>query len=211
MLSDDQAGDAINSAVKEYSKYRPIRKFDSLTTIAGQAAYPLSAKERILGVSDVYYSTLPMYPFQGFWGEVADLGRLEGLSVFENPSLWVQYMQRFEKYKEIFDGDFEYDRTTKILMLIPPPSNSGDKVYYIWTQRHTVLTIPEDDYDTFLLWAKGESKEMVSGKLGTQISAVSGYGESISIGASSGSLMKEAGDFKSRFQKKFGSSIVTVG
>ena len=211
MLSDDQAGDAINSAVKEYSKYRPIRKFDCLTTISEQPAYLLSAKERILGVSDVYYSTLPMYPFQGFWGEVADLGRLEGLSVFENPSLWVQYMQRFEKYKEIFDGDFEYDRTTKILMLIPPPSNSGDKVYYIWTQRHTVLTIPEDDYDTFLLWAKGESKEMVSGKLGTQISAVSGYGESISIGASSGSLMKEAGDFKSRFQKKFGSSIVTVG
>jgi len=211
MLSDDQAGDAINSAVKEYSKYRPIRKFDSLTTIAGQAAYPLSAKERILRVSDVYYSTLPMYPFQGFWGEMADLGRLEGLSVFENPSLWVQYMQRFEKYKEIFDGDFEYDRTTKILMLIPPPSNSGDKVYYIWTQRHTTVTIPEDDYDTLLLWAKGESKEMVSGKLGTQISAVSGYGESISIGASSGSLMKEAGDFKSRFQKKFGSSIVTVG
>ena len=211
MLSDDQAGDAINSAVKEYSKYRPIRKFDCLTTISEQPAYLLSAKERILGVSDVYYSTLPMYPFQGFWGEVADLGRLEGLSVFENPSLWVQYMQRFEKYKEIFDGDFEYDRTTKILMLIPPPSNSGDKVYYIWTQRHTVLTIPEDDYDTLLLWAKGESKEAMSGKLGTQISSVSGYGESISIGKSSDSLMKEAGDFKNRFQRKFGSSIITVG
>jgi hypothetical protein len=211
MLSDDQATDAVNSAIKEYSKYRPLRNLDSLTTIALQAGYPLTAKQRILRVTDVFYSTLPMYPFQGFWGEMADLGRLEGLSVFENPSLWVQYMQRFEKYKEIFDGDFSFDESSKLLTLIPTPQTAGTKVYYIWTQRHTALTIPEDEYDRLMIWGKGDSKEMMSGKLGTQISSVSGYGESVSFGASSASLSKEGSDLKERFRKSFGTTVISVG
>jgi len=210
-FTDEQCEDAVNSAIKEYSKYRPINVLDYLTTGAGQAIYDLSTKERIIRVKEVFYSTGNEYMPEEFWPETAQLGRLEGISIFDNPSIWLQYMQRLEQYKAIFNGDFEYERATKALRLIPPPTIAGKKVYYVWSQRHTPLTIPEDDVDILLLWAKGEAKEMLAGKKGQEIQSVSGYGESVTFGASSESLMTEAEDFKARFQRKFGGSVLLAG
>jgi hypothetical protein len=120
-------------------------------------------------------------------------------------------MQRLEQYKAIFDGDFDYDESGKTLRLIPTPSTSGKKVYFIWAQRHTAETLPEDDTDTLLLWAKGEAKEMMSNKASMEIKSVSGYGESVTLGSSAESLMKEAQDFKSRFERKFTGSTIIAG
>jgi len=201
-LTDDQADDAVQDAIKEYSKYRPILVFDSLATIGEVATYDLSVKERIIKVKEVFYSGGS--GFDEFSSDYSQLGRLEGLSLFENPSLWIQYIQRLEQYKSKFVGDFEYDRSTKVLRLIPLPSESGKKVYYVWLQRHVVTTIPEDDIEIVLLWAKGEAKEMLASKKSYEIRSVSGYGESVSFGATSDSLMKEAQDLKARFEGKFG-------
>ena len=120
-------------------------------------------------------------------------------------------MQRLEQYKSIFKGDFDFSQSTKILTLIPSPTVSGKKVYYIWSQRHSALSIPGEDVDTVLLWARGEAKEMIASKRANEIRSVSGYGESVTYGATSESIMKEAVDLKTKFEGKFSGSFITVG
>lgn len=214
-LSEAQLLDAIASAVKEYSKGRPIEVLTYLTTIGAIADYSLSSKSRIMDVKDVYYSTAVTYTFDEYFPDAPNLGRLEGISIFENPSIWTQYIQRLEQYQRIFDGDFIFSKATKLLTLIPVPTSSGNKVYYIWKQMHEVsetqVTIPEDDLETFLLWAKAECKEMMAGKRGEQIQSVSGYGESVSLGSSSKDLNEEAQGLRDRFNQKMGGSFIVVG
>lgn len=212
-LSDDQAQDAVTSAINEYSKHKPNRVLDFIGMTKDKAVYDLSDRQRIMKVKEVYYNVGFEYSFDQSWPEpdLLSLGRLEGISLFENPSIWLQFMQRLEQYKTIFQGDFDYNRETKTLRLIPPPSVSGKKVFFIWTQSHIPETIPEEDVDTLLLWAKGEAKEMMASKKGSDIQSVSGYGESVTFGTSSDSLMKEAQDFKDRFERKFGGSVFVVG
>lgn len=211
-LTDAQAGDVITSAIREYSKYKPIKVLDLLMTEANKAVYDLSAKTRIMRVTDVFYSTGIEFSLdRDFRPETPGIGNIEGISLFENPSIWLQYMQRIERYKAMFDGDFDFDQGTKILRIIPAPTSAGKLVYYIWSQRHTSLTIPEDDYDGFLLWEQGRSKEMIATKMGQDIRSVSGYGESVSLGSSPDSVMKEALDLENRFKKMFGGGIIIAG
>lgn len=214
-LSETQILDAIASAVKEYSKGRPIEVLDYLTTEGEKSDYTLSSKTRIMDVKDVYYSTAVSYVFDEYFPDAPNLGRLEGISIFDNPSIWTQYIQRLEQYQRIFDGDFIFNQAAKILTLIPAPTNSGNRVYYVWKQMHEVgetrVTVPEDDIETFLLWAKAECKEMMAGKRGEQIQSVSGYGESVSLGSSSKDLNEEAENLRGRFNKKMCGSTIVVG
>ena len=210
-LSDDQSKDAVNSAVNEYSKHKPIKVLDFVVAVKDKALYDLSEKKRILRVKEVFYNVGSYFSPEDFWPDSSVWGRLEGISLFDNPSIWLQYTQRLEQYKAMFQGDFEYDRDTKMLRLMPPPNMTGQKVIFIWTQAHTPETIPEEDDDMLLLWAKGEAKEMMASRKGQDIQSVSGYGESVTFGATSDSLMKEAEDFKDRFERKFGGSVFIVG
>jgi hypothetical protein len=210
-LTPEQAEDAVKSAIREYSKYKPINVLDTLTTVANKAWYDLSAKERIIRVTEVFYSTGIEFTLDNdFRPEIPSIGNVEGISLFENPSIWLQYMSRIEAYKAMFDGDFDFDTNTKILRLVPCPTAAGKSVYYIWSQRHNALTISEDDYDTLLLWAQGKSKEAIATKMGQDIRSVSGYGESVSLGATSESVMKEAVDLQNRFRKSFGGGGIII-
>jgi hypothetical protein len=212
-LSDEQAQDAVSSALREYSKHKPNHVLDYVGTKKDEPLYDLSDRQRIIRVKEAYYNVGFEFSFDQSWPEpnLLSLGRLEGISLFENPSIWTQFMQRLEQYKTIFQGDFDFNRQTKMLRLIPPPSVSGKKVFFIWTQSHVSESIHEEDVDTLLLWAKGEAKEMMASKKGMDIQSVSGYGESVTFGTSSDSLMKEAKDFKDRFESKFGGSVLVVG
>ena len=163
-------------------------------------------------VKEVYYSTGFDLTFDEWFPGVYDQwspdaaaisGRLEGISLFENPSIWTQYTQRLEQYEKMFDGTFEYDPQTKLLRLIPMPSSDGKIIPYIWTQRHTAETIPEEDIDDMLMWAKGMAKESMANKKSDQIRSVSGFGQSITMGATYETLLKDATDLKDRFEKKF--------
>lgn len=209
-LTDEQAGDAVTSGLKEFSKNKPMEVLDSIMTERDEETYDLSAKERIIKVKEVFYAANREFVLEEYWPEVALQGRLEGLSLFENPSLWTQYMQRLEQYERMFDGDFQYNQATKELMLIPAPTQA-QRVYFVWTQRHMASTVPEGDEDTVLLWAKGQAKEMLAAKAANAIRSVSGYGESVTLGATPESLMKEAEDLRRRFERKFSGSTVIVG
>ncbi len=213
-LSDKSCGNAVSGAVKEYSRYRPIRVLDFIGTQKDQPLYSLNDRQRIIRVKTVYYNT----GFEWSWDEyfpdpsVSVEGRLEGISLFENPSVWTQYIQRLEQYKGMFDGDFEYDPINKMLRLIPAPSLSGKKVVFVWTQRHTPETILEDDIDGMLLWAKALGTEILAKAKRDEIKSVSGFGQSITMGASYETLNKDAADLKDEFRRKFGGgSFVVIG
>lgn len=210
-LSEDQTEDAVLSAISEYSRYRPIKVLDSLTTVKDEGAYDLSAKERIINVKEVFYDSSLSSSFDEYWPDPLIGSRLEGLSIFENPSLWTQYIQRLEQYRYMFSGSFEFDESGKILTLIPAPSSTGRKVYYVWLKEHVALTVPERDTDTLLLWAKAEAKDMLGSKMSTEIRSVSGFGQSVTLGATSESITEESEGLRERFRKKFGRTYISIG
>ena len=217
-LSDAQAEDAVSAAIREYSKYRPIQTLDSLVTISQQPTYDLSAKTRIIRVKDLYYNTSGSeWAFEPGWpaaidpGTLGGIGSLEGISIFENPSIWMQYMARLESFRRIFDGDFEFDESGKILTLIPEPLSNGIRVFFNWTALHVAGTVPEIDADLIVLWAKAEAKVMVASRQISEIRSVSGYGQSISFGVSAADLESSAKELKQEFRKKLGGAIITTG
>lgn len=207
-LTPMQARDAVLSAVREYSKYRPIRVLDSLITTKDKADYDLSAKSRIVKVKEIFYSAGPSFEGQSIFPDLH--GRLEGLSIFENPSLWRQFTQKLEQFRYIFDGSFEYDRSGKILRLIPAPSRTGDSVYYVWLQGHNALTVPEDDEDVLMLWAKAEAKEMEASQMSVDIRSVSGFGQSVTLGSTPESIMDEAEKLRKNFRNRFPKTFFSI-
>ena len=210
-LSDEQLYDALDSALKEYSKYKPIYILDYLTSTKDVATYDLSSKEGIIKVKEVYYSRGPFEYFDEFWPDYSELGRLSGINIFEHPSIWTQFLQRVEQFEYIFECEFEFNQSTKTLRLIPPPDQTGKKIYFLYSKRHTAETVPEEDIEVLLLWARAEAKEMMAAKKSYEIRSVSGYGESVTLGSTPESLMSEAEELKKRFSKRFGSSAFVVG
>ena len=212
--SDTQCGNDVISAINQYSKYKPDEVFDSLTSVVNQSVYDLSEKDRIMNVTMVFYSINLEWEFDRYWPMSIDIGRLAGISLFENPSIWTQYVSRLKEYKAIFERSFEFNRTTKSLRLIPQPIHQR-AVPYIYTRRHTAETIPEEDIDDMLLWAKWMAKQALAAKArrSKEITQVSGYGISATISLGAKDLMEEAKEHKDDFERRFGalSSIMMVG
>ena len=217
-LSDDQAEDAVSSALREYSKYRPIQTLDSLLTVKDQPTYDLSVKTRIIRVKEVYYNSSAMDRwFEPGWPASIDpmtfngMGSLESISIFENPSMWLQYTSRLESYRRIFDGDFEFDESGKILMLIPTPSSNDNRVFFIWTGLHVAGSVPDIDADLITLWARAEAKVMIASRQISEIKSVSGFGQSVSFGVDARALEDSATELKKEFRKKLGGTSITTG
>ena len=217
-FSEAQAEEAISSAIREYSKHRPIKQLDSLTTVKSQANYDLSGKSGIIRVKEVYYNTSGSeWWFEAGWPGVVDpltfegMGSLEGISIFENPSIWTQWISRLEAYKRIFEGDFEWDMSGKILTLIPAPSTDGNIVPYIYTAMHQPGTIPDIDVDLVLMWAEAYGKDIVASRQISEIRSVSGFGQSISFGVSARELQTSANELRKEFRRKLGGVPIQVG
>ena len=215
VLTSDQIERAVVSGINEYSRYRPIKNFDYVTTQDGKATYDLSTKLRIMRVKEVYYSTGPDVwldsDFAGLSSYELD-GRLEGINIFENPSIWLQFTQRVEQFNVIFDGSFEWYGSSKLLRLIPTPGTDGKHVFFIWTQRHTADTIPDEDVDTMLLWSLAVAKEPLLSKMQRGPGQVQGFGQSVTRATTPAELRQEIRDLKKDFDQKLrGGSRVLIG
>jgi len=206
-LTDDQLTDAVDSALAEYSRNRPVLVLDHLETVEGAAEYDLSAKTGIIGIEDCFYGTAAKVFDTDFPGRI-DLPGLSGIRVFHNPSVFIQYMQKVESYDRIFEGDYEWHGDRKTIELIPAPSRTGTKVYYVYRKMHTIATVPSEDEELFLKWAVAESLEYVMEKRG-KFSAVSGYGQSVSIGLNRSEA--RAKTLKEEFRRAFGGTPIAVG
>lgn len=216
--SEPQIGEDLTSAINEYSKYKPDQVFDTITTVAKQPTYDLSTKARIKDVIEVFYSVNIEWEFDKYWPLSIDIGRLAGISLFENPSIWTQYVMRLKQYKMVFECTYDYNPISQILTLIPNP-DWVKIVPFIYTRLHTAATIPEDDIDTMFLWAKALAKESwatptSANRAKREILSVSGFGISTSVGGvSAADLIKQADKHKTEFERKLGArgSVISIG
>ena len=208
-LSDAQLIESIDSAVREYSRYKPKTVYAEFETEANIAEIPIAAvipgsttlhivdcfydPTGVFFDSDLYY-TLPGTP---------TLTSLSGLSLFHNPSLVVQYQQKLEAFKSHFGGDWDfYDGT---LRLLPPPSTSGMKVGVIASCARVLADVPNIDEDTLLLWAEAQTGKILAQKR-AQITGISMEGSNISLGAGAMTL-KLAEAKEESFKKKLGGPL----
>lgn len=214
-FSDDGCDRSVKSAIREYSRYKPIRVLDYLVTVANTAVYSLSAKAGILQVKRVWYSTDPTWIFSNYFPDLdmAFQANVEGISIFENQSVWTVYTQKLEQYRNNFEGDHSYNETTKELRLIPTPTTGGDNVYYIWTKQRAAETVIEEDIDGVMMWAMAVAKQSMAGaQQQAGIQSVAGFGISGTVSTTPGDLMKESATLKDEFRARFrrGGSV-TVG
>jgi len=209
-LSDHQAEDAVYAAIKEYTRYKPIVNFDIVYSNRGKALYDLSGRHRLIRVKRVYYYIGFQWIFQDIFPDPNLSGRLEGINLFENPSIWIQYMQRLEQYQKIFDGAWEYNGQTKMLRLIPVPTFDQRPIPFLWSQLHLPETVPEEDIDDMIVWAQAQAKRYMASLKQREITSISGFGQSVTIGVSAKDFIADAEKLEEKFKKRFGGTATIV-
>lgn len=184
-LTDTQIENALDSAVNEYSRYKPKRVYTEFETEAHKAEVELTAVipgSAVLEVVDCFYD-----PTGVFWDSDlyytlpgVSISGLSGISMFHNPSIVLQYQQKLEAFKHYFGGDWDfYDGT---LRLLPPPSSSGIKVGIIANCLKGLADIPDVEEDTLLLWAEAQAGKLLAEKR-ARIASINMEGASVNLDA----------------------------
>jgi len=205
-LTDTQIGDAVDSAVNEYSKYKPKKVYTEFETEADVATVDITTViegSAVLGIVDCYYDPTGMFFDSDLYYTLPETSivSLSGLSLFNNPSLVVQFQQKLESFKAHFGGDWDfYDDT---LRLFPPPSTTGTKVGIVANCVKTLAEISDTDEDTLLLWVEAKAGKILATKR-AQISGVSMEGASINFDTGSATMIKMAESKEKDFKKELG-------
>lgn len=201
-LTDTQIGNAIDSAVKEYSKYKPKKVYTEFETAADEATVDITTVipgSGVLNIVDCYYDPTGIFFDSDLYYTIPcdSIAGLSGLSLFHNPSLVVQYQQKLEAFKSHFGGDWDFYEDT--LRLFPCPSTTGRKVGLIANCIRELADVPDIDEDTLLLWAEAKSGKILSEKR-AQISGVTMEGASIKFDV--GKITMKAAETKEKEFKK---------
>lgn len=208
-LTDTQIGDGVDSAVNEYSKYKPktvYAEFETEADVAEISMAKVIPGSAVLNIVDCFYDPTGVFFDSDLYYTLpaTSITGLSGLSLFHNPSLVVQYQQKLEAFKSHFGGDWDfYNEDT--LRLFPPPSASGTKVGLIASCARALADIPDKDEDTLLLWAEAQAGKILAEKR-AQITGVSMEGSNISLDAGK-TTMKLAEDKEKNFKAKLGGNL----
>lgn len=207
-LTDTQIGDSIDSAVNEYSKYRPKKvyaEFETEADIATKDITTVITDKNVFSLVDCFYDPTGLFFDSDLYYTLpgASITGLSGLSLFNNPSLVVQYQQKLEAFKNHFGGDWDFYDTT--LRLFPPPSTDGIKVGLIANCSRALAEIPDTDEDLLLLGVEGKAGKILSVKQ-AEIASFSMEGASISFNAGK-ETMTNAKDKEKDFKKQLGGHL----
>ena len=207
-LTDTQIGDSIDSAVNEYSKCKPKKVYAEFLTEADVATIDITdviEDSDVLSLVDCFYDPTGTFFDSDLYYTLpeASIASLNGLSLFNNPSLVVQYQQKLEAFKSHFGGDWDFYDTT--LRLFPPPSTTGIKVGIIANCSRALADIPDVDEDLLLLGIEGKAGKILSVKQ-SELSSVSMEGESISFDTGK-TTMTLASDKEKDFKKALGGHL----
>lgn len=162
-LSDDAIVNAINSALKEYSKFRPRKKEEVLALHKGQSHYPLDSgviavvdcilafredlKPNLFPLHDVAF-----YP-ENLYGDpyVYRLNRT---------SRSMQFIDELEREEtDRFDGhEWNYYPGDNILAIFPAPAHEVQTQVTV-AYGHTEATMPAQDEELMLKYAQAEAME----------------------------------------------------
>lgn len=207
-LLETQIEDSIDSAVNEYSKHKPKTSYAVFETEADIDEVDITSVIQgsgVLYVVDCFYDPTGIFFDSDLYFTIpgTSIAGLNGLSLFHNPSLVVQYQQKLEAFKSHFGGDWDfYDET---LRLFPPPATTGLKVGVIAACSRVLAEIPDVDEDTLLLWAEAQSGRILAEKK-SHITGVSMEGETISFNSGKTTLTV-ADDKEKKFKKAIGGHL----
>lgn len=184
-LTNTQIGDSIDSAINEYSKYKPKKVYAEFETEADVATKDITTvitDSVVLSLVDCFYDPTGFFFDSDLYYTLPEVSimSLSGLSLFNNPSLVSQYQQKLEAFKYHFGGDWDFYGNT--IRLFPPPSTSGIKVGIIANCSLALADIPDIDEDLLLLGIEAKAGKILSLSQ-SKISSVSMEGASISFNA----------------------------
>jgi len=208
-ISSDQIGSAVDSAVREYSKYKPKTVYATFDTEANVAEITLSEVigSAVINVIDCMWDPIGTYFDKDLVSTIPDdfsYNSLAGISVFHNPSIVLQLQQKMESFRERFGGDWDYYDGK--LRLLPSPTSSGKKVGLIASCVKGLDEIPDIDEDDLLLWAEAQAGKILLEKM-TRISSVNMEGSSISFNTTE--ARKSIDNKENKFKKRFGGYVGT--
>jgi len=208
-ISSDQIGSAIDSAVREYSKYRPKTVYATFDTEADVAEITLSdviPGSAVINVIECMWNPLGTTLDSDLYRVAPEIGKvgLSGISVFHNPSVVLQLQQKMESFRQRFGGDWDYYDGK--LQLFPCPTSSGKKIGLIASCIKGLNEIPDIDEDDLLLWAEAQAGKILLEKM-TRISSVNMEGSSISFNTTE--ARKSIDNKENKFKKRFGGYVGT--
>lgn len=149
-IEDDAIKDAINSALTEYSKYRPQKKESLVNLTTGQSLYEM--EQGVMGVVDCILS---------FRGGSPDF---IPVNAYDDPFLQISRSLRMidelnNEDKDRYGGyEWTYLPSTNQLKIFPAPSFTGQTSVVVKLAQ-TEETFPEIDMELLLKYAQAESME----------------------------------------------------
>ena len=203
-LSDAEIEEAVEDAVMKFQAHMVNKVWRQITTVADQQQYDAHAntirveKAYILhGVGDIA-STSGTFQFDlgGVTYGINGPNEFNGLDYFENPSLYVVYSQKLQSQRRVGGGE-TWKWWNGKLWIIPPPTKTGNYVWYESIENFTLATMRVEWRIFIKLWAKAKLMRNLARKRNDQI-ALSGSGQPAAIQADV--LLNDAAVLEGQFE-----------
>lgn len=171
-ISDAIIIDAIDSAIKEFQKAKPLFSFGTFGTNANQQDYPLPSNQgsppiTIYDIKDMYFttgisSTFPFFDADFPITVIHDLFNVQfGGNVFESPSLGTVLFEKLKTFRKQFGVTWEVIRgNPAIIRVYQTPIEDSIAAYLGYTCR-TLANIEEQDEEIFIkgvMWKTAEAR-----------------------------------------------------
>lgn len=168
-VSNQMLAEAVETALREYSRYKGPKRLFSTPGVEDQDLYDLP--EEAVRVVEAFWphgvtsepnifdvDTLLFHG--GFLGHGAGAGPGTDINLFENPSILNIFYEKWKALRERFQGEWqEVQAPTGAFLQIrvmPPPRTTGDVVVLYRADVPDVNRIPKGDLETFFLAAMAE-------------------------------------------------------
>ena len=142
-VTNEEIEQFLDEALERITDWVPNKTVRYITTVADQQTY--SVPSSVLNILDVYRDSAGVFYTKfddDIWLAASPL-ELQGISIYLNPALYDIVMGQVVALERMNAVDFDFDPTASEVTLMPQPSSSGDRVYYLaaeaweWTDSGT--------------------------------------------------------------------------
>jgi hypothetical protein len=154
-LSDAAVTRQIGRALENLSLYLPRRVITYVESTAGTQDYTISTNTPtwVLAVwpASGGFPTVDSYAFDTI---VDPAGGDASVSMYVNPSLYEVSLQRMQAIRRIASSSYSWNADTGVLKIMPCPSETGAKYYYLAAYIWTSSNIPDRYHNVLLMFAE---------------------------------------------------------
>jgi len=161
----------IAEALEEFDRYIPNWATSYIETVGDQPDY--SVHEDAIEVVFVGWAGGRATMADIFGGEFDVEFPAEGYDVMLDQV--TQYVDALKAQQIADRADWDWNEATEKLWLLPPPSTTGDRVYYIYIKAWT-LALCKDRFEKFIVWYAISQALKVRARRQKRLSAISHTG-----------------------------------